>query len=67
VEKIFCDKEVEYAGQGVGLIIAGKGRFGFWLEWNTTYTGPPSLRQLFQAVQSDTNHVRQLIVEYYLY
>jgi xanthine dehydrogenase molybdopterin-binding subunit B len=29
VEKIFCDKEVEYAGQGVGLIIAGKGRFGF--------------------------------------
>ena len=22
-EKIFCDEEVEYAGQGVGVIIAG--------------------------------------------
>ena len=30
-EKIFCEEEVEYAGQGVGVIIAGTVRWRLFL------------------------------------
>jgi xanthine dehydrogenase molybdopterin-binding subunit B len=44
-EQIFCDGEAAYAGQGVGVIIAGR-----WT--NTSYTGSLRLRYLSEDVHT---------------